>query len=185
MNLFIPACSTDEYDENDKLTVLYEKYLNSMMCVARKYVGQYQVEEDVVHEAIIKIMRNLDKIDLTMERQSKNFVCIITKCCAVDWLRKNQKIPCVGLDEVRQKDNPTDVPPIDYITTEEGYRHLVGLIHSLGDTYREVCELKFVGGMKERDFAGQLGISEKNVSVRVFRGRQKLIEMLKEEEKNG
>ena len=64
--------------------------------------------------------------------------------------------------------------------TEDGYQKLIECIHALGDTYREVCDLKFVSGYREREIAEILGISEKNVSVRIFRGRRKLIEMLKE-----
>lgn len=57
-------------------------------------------------------------------------------------------------------------------------------IRSLPDTYRLVCELKYIHGCKEREIADILNLTVKNVSVRIVRGRKKLIHMLREGENN-
>ena len=85
--LALYLCDIASEEEQDKLTVLYNSYLNLMMHVAQKYVGKYQAEEDVVHNAILKIIANLEKIDLTEKLKTRNFVCLVTKHCAIDWLR--------------------------------------------------------------------------------------------------
>ena len=179
--LALYLCNIASEEDQDKLTILYNTYLDIMMYTARKYVGQYQVEEDVVHNAILKIIANLEKVDLSQAVQTKSFVCIVTRNCAIDWLRKRHREESTSLEDIPPVLESDERPPIDYVMTEDGYQKLIGCIHRLGDTYREVCDLKFVSGYKEREIAEILGISEKNVSVRIFRGRRKLIEMLKEE----
>ena len=178
--LALYLCNIASEEDQEKLTGLYNTYLDIMMYTARKYVGQYQAEEDVVHNAILKIIANLEKVDLTQAVQTKRFVCIVTRNCAIDWLRKRNREEAASLDEITQVLESDERPPVDYVMTEDGYQKLIECIHALGDTYREVCDLKFVSGYREREIAEILGISEKNVSVRIFRGRRKLIEMLKE-----
>ncbi len=179
--LALYLCDIASEEEQDKLTVLYNNYLNIMMHVAQKYVGKYQAEEDVVHNAILKIIANLEKIDLTQKMQTKNFVCLVTKHCAIDWLRKRQREVCASLDEIPPLLESDERPPLDYVTTEEGYAKLIGCIHRLNGTYREVCDLKFVSGYRDKEIAEILGIPENTVGVRIHRGRKLLIAMLKEE----
>ena len=61
LSLYLYTLETEE--DRGKLTIIYEEYLSSMSRVARIYVGKYQAEEDVVHNAIMKLIDNLDKID--------------------------------------------------------------------------------------------------------------------------
>lgn len=182
--LTLYLCDIASEEDQDKLTVLYNSYLSLMMHVAQKYVGKYQAEEDVVHNAILKIIANLEKIDLTEKLKTRNFVCLVTKHCAIDWLRKRQREACASLDELPPLLESDDCPPLDYVTTEDGYANLVGCVRRLNDTYREVCDLKFVGGYRDKEIAEILGIPENTVGVRIHRGRKQLIAMLKEERKH-
>ena len=52
--LALYLCNIASEEDQEKLICLYNTYLDIMMYTARKYVGQYQAEEDVVHNAILK-----------------------------------------------------------------------------------------------------------------------------------
>lgn len=174
------VCAIENAEERDTLTWIYENLLNVMLATAKKYVGVYQVEEGVVHNAILKIMDHLDGIDRSNMPRSRSYVCCIVKSCAIDWLRKNKRQTEVDTEE-EDFDRESEEPlPLDILVTNEGYEKLVNCIRSLPDTYRMVCELKFLHGMKEREIAQILQITEKNVSVRIVRGRQKLIQSVTE-----
>jgi hypothetical protein len=74
-----------------------------------------------------------------------------------------------------------------YIGLQVGYSYLYPFVlilsidnGSLSDTYREVCEMKYILHMKEREIAQELGLSEKNVNARIFRGKQVLRKMIQE-----
>ena len=176
--LYLSVIDSDE--NRDKLTVIYDKYLGTMSKIARQYVAKYQAEGDVVHNAILKIIDNLDKIDLDYDVGTYCYVCKITKSCAIDWLRKENKYLCDDICECDYMVKSDEPLPLDKIISEEGYNYLIQCIRSMSETYRDVCELKFVCGLKEREIAKVLNISEKNVSVRIVRGRKLLIDMLKE-----
>jgi len=179
--LALYLCDIASEEEQDKLTVLYNNYLSVMLNVAQKYVGKYQAEEDVVHNAILKIIANLDKIDLSQKMHTRNFVCLVTKHCAIDWLRKRQRDACASLDDLPPLLESDERPPVEYVMNEDGYAKLVGCIHRLNDIYREVCDLKFILGYRDKEIAEILGLSENTVGVRIHRARKLLTAMLKEE----
>ena len=174
---------SDDYDQ-DKLTILYNQFVKYMLSTAKKYVGIYQAEEDVVHNAILKIIDNLDHIDLQNTTKTRNYVCIITKSCAIDWLRNHKHDnEMEDIDSLTYDLEPEAPSPLELILSKDGYERVVNSIRSMDDKYRMVCELKFIHNMKENEIAELLGITQKTVSVRVYRSRKMLQKMLKEEYK--
>ena len=125
---------TEDEESKDKLSWIYENYLAAMLYTAKKYVGQHQVEEDVVHNAILKIIDNLDYIDPSEPVKTKNYVCIIVKSCAIDWLRKNKNYSDTDLDSCTYEVESTEPSPLEQVLTQEGYNKLVRCIRSLPDT---------------------------------------------------
>ena len=95
----------EDEESKDKLSWIYENFLNVMLYTAKKYVGQYQAEEDVVHDAVLKIIDNLEHVDISNPAKSKNYVCIIVKSCAIDWLRKRKNYSDTELDSVAKLKN--------------------------------------------------------------------------------
>lgn len=166
--------------DRDKLTWIYENDLDAMLYTARKYVGAYQAEEDVVHDAILKIIDNLAHIDPEEAAKTRNYVCVIVRCCAIDWLRKRKKYEEAEFDAAADALESTEPSPVDALLTKEGYDRLVRCIRALPDNYRTVCELKYLHGCKEREIAEILHITPKNVSVRAVRAKKKLVKMLTE-----
>lgn len=174
------VCTLDNAEDIDTLTWIYENLLPVMLATAKKYVGLYQVEEDVVHNAILKIIDHLDGVDRSNMPKSRSYVCCIVKSCAIDWLRKNKRQTEVDTEEEDLDQTDEEPLPLDILVSNEGYEKLVNYIRSLPDTYRIVCEFKFLHGMKEREIAQILQITEKNVSIRIVRGRRKLIQSITE-----
>ena len=176
-------CALDTEAKRNKLEVIYTTYLDTMSKAAHKYVGMYQMDEDIVHEAIMKLIDNLDKIDLDNELSTGCYVRIVTECCAKDWLRREKHYQTDNLDDYDYMVDTGEPLPLDLVVSDEAYAYLVNCIRSLKDTYRSACELKYVVELKEREIADVLGISEKNVSVRIYRGRMILKKMLEEMKK--
>lgn len=182
LSFYLYTIETEE--DRRKLEVIYEEYLASMSRVARAYVGKYQAEEDVVHNAIMKLIDNLHKIDLNDKEATWSYVRKTTYSSAIDWLKHEKKFIAEDIDELDSVVESDDPLPLERVMSKDGYRYLVQCIRSLKDTYRDACELKFLCGKKEREIAQILCISEKNAGIRIVRGRQALIEMLKEDRKD-
>ena len=166
--------------KKDKLETIYNEYLSVMTYVARDLVGKYNAAEDVVHNAILKIIDNLDKIDLTKATATKSFVRIITRSCAIDWLRKEKPGSVVSAEEMLADTESSEPMPIEYVMSNEGYEHLVSCIMSLSPSLKDACELKYICGFSNKEIADMLRITENNVGVRINRAKAILSKKMKE-----
>ena len=73
ISISVLLCSLETEEDRDKLSAIYEKYLPLMSFVACRYVGRYNAEEDVVHDAIItiKILTTKKKLGGMYTRRSE------------------------------------------------------------------------------------------------------------------
>ena len=156
---------------------LYEVYSSDMKLYARSLVGD-RFAEDALHNAFLKLINKIELLKDLCPEQRRTYILMTIRSCAYDILRMEQKY--TDIEEYEQflsEDAPTVV---DKIIDREGYEYLKTCIRKMSDNYREVCELKYVLHMKEREIAQELGLSEKNVNARIFRGKQVLRKMIKE-----
>lgn len=62
-----------------KAEQLYLKYSQHMYKAAYKVLHDHVLAEDALHNAIMKVMKNLDKIDETNEPKTISYLCIIAQ----------------------------------------------------------------------------------------------------------
>lgn len=179
MLLFYLSLIENDYDK-DKLEYIYKKYYSLMLAVAIDKLKSKEAAEDVVHDAVLRIIKHLDKIDIHNDYKTKSYVCTIVTHLSIDILRHDASFQTENIDDVEYMLDSKDPLPIDHIISEDGYKTLVGYILSLGDTYKTVCQLKYINRLKESQIAELLELPPKTVNVRIFRARQQLIKMIKE-----
>lgn len=178
LSLYLMTLENDE--DRDKLAILYERYLTTMYRVANRFTSHHGSEDDIVHDAVLKIIEHLDKIDLDNDLSTKCYVCTIVKNKARDLWRKENRASISDITEIEIESESDEDYPINGILSREGYEQLLRFINELSDTYKDVCRLKFICGLSEKAIAESLDITVKNVSVRTARGRKILIERIKE-----
>lgn len=169
-------------NDDDRIFIagLYEAYATTMKRYAWSFVGE-RFSEDVLHNAFKKLILNLETLKGLSTDQRRSYIYATVRSCAFDIIRKETKYQdCTDIDEYEEIVSDDAPSVVDEILEREGYEYLKSCIRNLSDTFREVCEMKYVLHMKEREIAQALGISEKNVSVRIFRGRRKLQKMILE-----
>ena len=173
-------CSLEKEEDRDKLSAIYEKYLPLMSFVACRYVGRYNAEEDVVHDAIITIINNLDDLDLDNEEKTRRYVYKTVRSRSIDWLRHERHSLIVeDIDDPSIYIEDDIMSPVDQIILKDGYNYLVQCIRSLKDSYRLVCEMRLIDNMDYEQIAEKLGITKDNASVRYTRGICKLKIMMR------
>ena len=178
ISLILSTIDSDE--DRDKLSEIYEKYLGLMTSVARKYVGDNSAE-DVVHDSIIRLINDLDEIDLKNVPETRSYIRQAVTWCSLDWLRKEKNnLDMEDVDDPLLNIEDDILMPLDQIISEDGYDYLVQSIRSLKDSYRLVCEMHLLDKMTYEQIANKLGITAKNVSVRYTRGMKELKAKLKE-----
>ena len=126
--------------------------------------------EDAMQSAILKAYENLNQLRVTDKFRPWLFRILINECYRL----LNDKKYNADIDEV------TDIGE-----REENLEDRITLwetVNRLDYEYRMVIILFYYDGMKIRDIAGTLQISEANVKKRLQRARQQLGQMLDRED---
>ncbi len=158
----------DAEEDKRKFVVLYEQYKYLMLKVAQDVLADNYLAEDAVHEAFIKIAKNMDKIGDIKTRETKRYLITITKNTSIDIYRKRsiraQKE--VFIDELGDNELP-----FAYIETDMDHR-MLDILRNLPVKYRDVFILKYASRMDNDEIAELLHISEGNVRQRIARGKE-------------
>ena len=170
----------DTEEAKDKVIFIYENFYPFMCYSAGEVLGHNKPDvEDAVHNAMLKLIENIDLIDLSDVKKVKNLCGIVAKNKARDHckLRDNQTI---ALDDtVDTSDDYSN--PDDIVVIEESCGIILEAIHDLDDTYRDVCVLKYVHGYKIREISAILALPQNTVSTRLSRAKQLLKKALRKE----
>lgn len=169
-------------DEDDKeiIIYIYENYYSYMAKAIAAELGDRRYVEDIVHDVMLTLIDIIEKIDYSDKKKLRNLCTLIAKRKAIDFKRKksNGDVSAEEYDIEKQ----TSVESVEEIViSKDSFERLKTAIGELSYIYKEVCQLRFLHGMRETDIAELLGVSEAVVSMRIFRARKKLIEIINRE----
>lgn len=71
-----------------------------MFFVANRILREEYLSEDAVHQAFLRIIDNLDKIDKVDCHKTKGFIVIIVENIAIDFYRKRKRENSISFDEI-------------------------------------------------------------------------------------
>lgn len=82
MLAFIMAMKTEE--DREKAAEIYRLYRGTMLYTAKSILHETHLAEDAVSEAFIKIINNLEKINVIDCYQTRGFIVIIVRNTSID-----------------------------------------------------------------------------------------------------
>lgn len=172
----------DNAEDKLKFERIYETYKNIMYMVALGILKNEHDAEDIVADAMIKVIKILDRIseDEIRTMKCKGLMITITKHLAIDYYRKLKRIP-VPMTEIELPGQEQGVEKM-YITMEN-YKEIVECLNSLDDKYKDVLMLKVVHYLASKEIAEILNISEANVNMRFMRAKRELARLMEERNK--
>lgn len=173
--ILIFSFSTTE--ERDKFEYIYAHYKNLMLHKAYGVLKDYMLAEDAVSEALIRIYKNLHKIEDPTSNQSIAFVVTIAKNAALTMLSKEKKQAAEPIDEAQQDSFDLE----GYMLAELSSEKIYGILSQIGEELRSVFVLKYARDLPHKEIGQLLGISENNVTVRLHRAKKKLAQILVKE----
>lgn len=170
----------DTVEEKDKVTYLYNKYYSYMVYTATQVMTENTSDvEDVVHDAMISLIDHLNIIDFENEIKLKNLCRVVARNKAIDHCRK-LGAGAVPMEEIFDDGDDT-VDPEMLVIDENACNIIIEAIKHLDDKYRDVCILKYVNELTEREIANVLDVPLKTVNTRIYRGKQILREALRKD----
>ncbi len=154
------------------MQVLVERYQGNVLGLCFRMLGHRQDAEDAAQDALVRALRNLDKVDL--ERDIEPWLLAIAGNCCRTRLAQRARRPA-NLPLV------TDIP--DGALEEESGRHLAEEVHlgleSLREEHRQAFLLFHEQELSYDEIARTLGVPMGTIKTWVHRARRELIDRLR------
>lgn len=151
---------------------IYGKAVNT---IARSILNGYGQEfiEEAVSETFVKLWKNIAHFQSDHETSLKSYLYAIARNTSFDLLRKQEKnIRFEELHEIKELEAADNIEQL--IEQKELTELLYQLIESLGNPYNKVFLYKYYYGMKNKEIAKKLQLTEKQVENTLYRGKGKL-----------
>jgi RNA polymerase sigma-70 factor (ECF subfamily) len=168
------------HEERDKAEHIYRKYGSLMMMLAVSTLHDTRQAEDIVQQAMQRVMGHLPKIDLNDEAKTRNFLLIIVRNLCKDFFREENKSP-LYLNEVEEPRDSTPSAESSFIISEQ-YETARNCLLDMGQSYFDILELKAEYELSTQEIADILKISPENVRIRLHRARQHVTAILRKDE---
>lgn len=158
---------------------LLRRHYDRVHAVCRRIAGSSRDADDAAQEAMIRVVRNLDKFD---GRSSfGTWVYRIATNTSLDELRKRKRRPqlsIVGDDEDGAPQEPADDMSHRLVDAVADRLAIDEALAELPDDFRAPVVLRDVAGLDYAEIADQLGVPVGTVKSRIARGRRILVERL-------
>lgn len=176
----------DALDNNNQKAYaeLMGLYKNSLYLLLLKMMNDPDDAEDLTLEAFGKAFNNLDKYSPEYAFSTWLYKIAINHC--IDYMRKRSNKPyCLGYescgsDAIAEEYMRTSVPtPEDTVIEKQKALAMRDLVQQLRPKYRELIELRYFQELSYEEIATKLNISMANVKVLLFRAKEMLSNMIK------
>ncbi|MFN2423651.1 MAG: RNA polymerase sigma factor [Cryomorphaceae bacterium] len=156
---------------------LVEHYSPMLFTVARRYACQDQDARDILQDALIRILKGLQK-NYKERGKPEEWMRTVVITTAINALNKAKVKYEVAVEQM-----PYDVgcPPDAY--ADMGAEVLMELIEQLPDGYKQVFSLFVIESHSHREISEMLGISEGSSRSQLVRARMALQAMILKNEK--
>lgn len=162
-------------EEKSFFAELYSRYKNDMYWAAYHLLRNEFDAEDAVHEAMMAVIKNLDKLDGVDNYRTRGYLVTAAESKAYDRLR-------VKKDEVSLYEDQISVIA-DHSIEEMLQKDSSGLfiaIASLNPRYREMITMRFALGYSTKEIASLMGLSLPAARKLLLRSKQALARRMEE-----
>lgn len=163
--------------KSKKATDIYLKYYSTMMYTAEKILSDKEAAKDTVSESMIKILKNLDKIDDISSYKTRGYIVIIVRNTSLDHLKKQKTF--VSNPDYYLEDISDSYSTIDNLVSEDNYQAIIKAILSLPESMSNVLYLSAVEDLDNKDISKILNLSYDVVKQRLSRGKKAIRQILK------
>ena len=162
--------------DQDKFEYLYMKYKNLLLHKAYDVLKDYELAEDAVSEAYIRIYKNLHKIDDPQSNRSIAFAVTIVKNVSLTMLSRDRRFPVEEYDETQ----PSGFDLEESVLADVSSQQIYEIVEQLGEELRSVFLLRYAYDYSLKEVGSLLNISENNAAVRLHRAKKRLAQIVAE-----
>lgn len=177
LSLYLSMLDTE--DEKSKFDRLYEKYWRLMLYAAKGILKNEQDAEDCLHEAYIKVIKNIHNIGEIDCHETRNYLVIIIRGICFDFLAKKSRqkndFSLESVDEIMEN----GISPQEKLENSELAVEMSKCMLCLPERYSTILLLKYDNDLSTEEIAEVLEISHDNVRKVLSRAKAALATELK------
>ncbi|MFI3326912.1 MAG: sigma-70 family RNA polymerase sigma factor [Clostridia bacterium] len=174
-------CLLDTEEEKSKMEELYHTYKGLMLKVAFDILKDYDLANDALHNAFLKIAHHLNKLDEIQCHKTKAYMVIVIENVSKTMYNKRKKQNTISFDELEYEIE--DIKNFEEdVSSELTVQIVLDKIKLLPDIYKEILTLKYVNDLSDKSIAKILEISNSAARKRLERARIKLTELINKEQ---
>lgn len=163
----------EEREERSKFEIVYDRYRALMFRRARQILQNDWDAEDAVHEAFVRVAKNISKISDPECPKTRAFVVIIVERIAINEYHRRRRRGTLPVEEELLPGGGTELP--------ETGGGVAQAIAALPPRDRELLLLKHWHGFSDREIGELLSMKPATVSRALQRAKERLRANLKDE----
>lgn len=159
-----------------KLVLKYQKRLFRFVIMM---LGSKDATEDIVQDAFVKGYLALNSFDI--EKPFYPWLATIARNLALNKIKKSEKEkPASEYEDLIETAPDDKADPLANVINKENEQRLAKALAALPEKYRTVFVLRTFEKMSYEEIAEKLNIAPGTVDSRLYRAREKLVQMLKD-----
>ena len=179
---FQQACDDDlmrrlALDDERSFDSIFKLYYKDLLLYAGSYLRERQVCEDIVQSLFMHLW--YDRKTLSVGRSLKSYLLISVRNRCFDYMR-HQNVRNDYFDYVNENSVLSSSNTEEYILYSELQDHIKKAINKLPKAQKEVFVLSRIKGIKYKEIAKKLNVSERTVEVRISQSLKTLRTLLKD-----
>ena len=159
---------------------IFDRYYQRIYNYVRYRVGDPDEAEEISSRIFEQVLKRIETYN-PQRAPFEVWLFAIAQNSVNAYYRRHKHRVYSPLESIR--DLPSGQPnPEEVAVQSEAQTRLLAALTSIGERERNIIAMKFAGGLKNREIAELLGLSESNVGVILYRSLHQLREILKSEE---
>jgi RNA polymerase sigma-70 factor (ECF subfamily) len=180
LNQLIRGCTLNQRESQKKL---YNSFYSYGMAICDRYTKRKEDAIEIFNDSFLKIFKEIHRYKAAYADESNSFKGWIRQIIihtAIDHCRKNNKHYFTSeIEESLVYIPESDGNALDMISYDE----IIKAIQNLSRAYRTVLNLFIIDGFSHEEIAEKLGISIGTSKSNLFKARQQLQKILKNDNK--
>ena len=158
------------------LDSIYSEYRNFMLSVARSYIDDAQISEDIFHNAFISLIRNQERVTKLSPPKLKAYLLLAVRHASIDYLRKERRMNLVDvsddilMDLISKSREVLTESEMPFQTVE-----FYSIIRQLSAEDQTLLIGRYVVGLDSNELAQLLDCSPGGVRVKLHRANKRAL----------
>ena len=164
---------------------LYTRYKPIMFKIASKYIDDYGSVEDIIHDAMIKLIEKENLLVTFDGCTLRTYVVYTIRNMSINFIRRQsrrkKRITDLGDNSYEIADVLDESPlPEEVVLMNERRTEFVKIWETLPEDVRELLAGKYIPQMSNNELAKEFGCSPDSIRTKLTRARRKTLETMRE-----